>query len=531
MSLWSRSRRSAGRVRERGEVEQGFGASAYARLAGNINLASARARARGRPIIAGVTVPVAPEIDLLECVASAREPGEFWSSVDQPARDCRALASLGVAVRVQACGTDRFTRIAEKCAAALDAAEVDDLADDPGAPAGAGAAWIGGFSFHQDGPHSDAWRAMPAADFILPSVAIVRHGGECPVARLTVNVHVAPDDHAADLLAQVESLVDRLGLNESEGASGLSGGLEHSSKRSCELEIKPEPTRDLESAAERSPPFDIAASVAATATAEHYQQAVERATEMIAAGELEKIVLAREVLLRRREPIDVVAALRELRERFPQCTTFALGYPATTFLGSSPELLIRREGRRASTMALAGSASRGDDAEQDERLGAKLLESVKDNREHAIVVRRIERTLGRLSAWVAVGERPELVKVKNIQHLATPIRAQLTEPRPAIELAGMLHPTPAVGGEPWSVAGPAIKSLEGFDRGWYAGGVGWMDQLEDGEFHVALRSALIDGSSARLFAGAGIVADSDPATELAETETKLDALLPVLSSC
>jgi salicylate biosynthesis isochorismate synthase/menaquinone-specific isochorismate synthase len=182
-------------------------------------------------------------------------------------------------------------------------------------------------------------------------------------------------------------------------------------------------------------------------------------------------------------------------------------------------------------MSLAGSMRRGEDDETDRHLGKQLLESEKDNQEHAIVTRRIERTLGRLSAWVAVGERPELIKMKNIQHLATPIRAQLTEPRPVIELAGLLHPTPAVGGEPWPQVAPAIKSLEGFDRGWYTGGVGWMDQLEDGEFHVALRSALLDGSQARLFAGAGIVADSDPAAELAETEVKLQALLPVLRDC
>lgn len=121
------------------------------------------------------------------------------------------------------------------------------------------------------------------------------------------------------------------------------------------------------------------------------------------------------------------------------------------------------------------------------------------------------------------------MKFKNIQHLATPIRAQLTEPRPVIELAGFLHPTPAVGGEPWGDVRDRIKALEGFDRGWYTGGVGWTDLFEDGEFHVALRSALIEGSQARLFAGCGIVGDSDPAAELAETETKLQALLPVLA--
>ncbi|MFY9487335.1 MAG: isochorismate synthase [Solirubrobacterales bacterium] len=503
MPLWSRSRRTGGRARDRtaaAEVESGFGPVAYSRLASRVDAAVGKARLRGSAVVAGVTVPVSPGIDPLARVALAREAGEVWSVFEQPARSQRAAASLGVAARVRAVGPGRFDSLAAQCATALDGAEVDDLADDPDAPSGAGTTWIGGFSFYDDGPHADAWRELPSAELVLPQVAIVRRGGARPAARMTINVQVQPDDQAADLLARVERLIERIALDrELPLPSGTGDGGD--------------------------------GSVSATAAPEHYEHAVSRATEMIGAGELEKVVLAREVLLRRGSAIDVWSALRTLRERFPECTTFAIGRAESAFIGASPELLIRREGRRASTMALAGSARRAADPEMDEHLGSRLLTSVKDNLEHVIVVRRIERTLGRLSAWVAVGERPELIKVKNIQHLATPIRAQLTEPHPAIELAGMLHPTPAVGGEPWPVAGGAIRSLEGFDRGWYAGGVGWMDQLEDGEFHVALRSALIEGASARLFVGAGIVADSDPATELAETETKLEALLPVLSFC
>ncbi|MGZ5420091.1 MAG: chorismate-binding protein, partial [Solirubrobacterales bacterium] len=125
---------------------------------------------------------------------------------------------------------------------------------------------------------------------------------------------------------------------------------------------------------------------------------------------------------------------------------------------------------------------------------------------------------------------PGVIKVANIQHLATPIRAQLAEPRSAVELAGLLHPTPAVGGEPGEAALAAIDELEDMDRGWYAGPVGWMDAAEDGEFCVALRSALLRDRTAHLYAGAGIVADSDPAAELAETELKLEALLPILTA-
>jgi salicylate biosynthesis isochorismate synthase/menaquinone-specific isochorismate synthase len=131
--------------------------------------------------------------------------------------------------------------------------------------------------------------------------------------------------------------------------------------------------------------------------------------------------------------------------------------------------------------------------------------------------------------WVAAADEPALVRVQNVQHLATPIRAQLAEPRPALELAGLLHPTPAVGGEPREGAATLIPALEGLDRGWYAGPVGWTDANEDGEFCVALRCALLRGAEARLYAGVGVVRDSDPAAELAETEIKLGALLPVLS--
>ena len=143
-------------------------------------------------------------------------------------------------------------------------------------------------------------------------------------------------------------------------------------------------------------------------------------------------------------------------------------------------------------------------------------------------IRRIVRRLRSHSVWVEPAPEPGLVKIANIQHLATPIHAQLAESRSAVELAGLLHPTPAVGGEPWERA-RALVGLEQLDRGWYAGPVGWMDSTEDGEFCVALRCALIEGRSAHCYAGGGVVADSDPESELAETEVKLQALLPALT--
>jgi salicylate biosynthesis isochorismate synthase/menaquinone-specific isochorismate synthase len=218
-----------------------------------------------------------------------------------------------------------------------------------------------------------------------------------------------------------------------------------------------------------------------------------------------------------------------LRSAFGSCFVFCAGRGESAFVAASPELLVRREGLRASTVALAGSTRRSADPAVDDHLAEQLMRSDKDREEQAIVTRRIARALRPHAVWVAAPDEPAIVKVANIQHLATPIRAQLTHPRSAVELAGLLHPTPAVGGEPHAAAAPRIPALEGLDRGWYAGAVGWTDLAEDGEFCVALRCALLRGPVAHLYAGCGIVRDSVPAEELAETEVKLQALLPLLS--
>jgi salicylate biosynthesis isochorismate synthase len=256
---------------------------------------------------------------------------------------------------------------------------------------------------------------------------------------------------------------------------------------------------------------------------------VAAAAQRIRAGELEKTVLAREVTVDSPSAHDAAALHGALRELFPACFCFCVGSPEGAFCGASPELLVRRRGAGAATVALAGSARRSADPSVDDHLGEQLRRSEKERIEHGIVARRIERTLRPHSVWVEAAPEPGLVRVANIQHMATPIRAQLADSRSAIELAELLHPTPAVGGEPRDAALAAIDELEGIDRGWYAGPVGWMDAAEDGEFCVALRSALLRDRRAHLYAGAGIVADSDPAAELAETEVKLGAILPLLA--
>ncbi len=360
-------------------------------------------------------------------------------------------------------------------------------------PAGAGAVWVGGFAFDADGGGTSPWSSLAPASMVLPELSICRSRGEVFV---TVNALVQPGDDADAVAAPLEA---RLASLRDEPLPLLD----------------PHPTSRVEITSVRPPG--------------EFERMISVATERIGAGEMSKVVLAREVLAKASAAHDPAAVFGALREQFGSCFCFCCGTPEAAFIGASPELLLRRSGASVSTVALAGSTRRSSDPAVDDHLGEQLLRSDKDRREQAIVAERIGRTLRPHAVWVEAASEPEIVKVANIQHMATPIVAQLAEPHSAVELAGILHPTPAVGGEPLEPAVAAIAEMEQMDRGWYAGPVGWMDATEDGEFCVALRSALLRDREARLYAGVGVVAGSDPAAELAETEIKLQALLPLLS--
>jgi len=460
-----------------------------ARLRKRLERAIRRAR-RGRAdgVLAALTVGVAHDVDPSAVVLMSRRAQDSWLCTEQPEREGAALAALGCVVALEARGTDRFAQVAARWRALA-----ADALCDPADGAGAGLIAAGGFAFAPDGGASPPWKGFAPASLHVPAVALARRGEE---VRLTVAALARPDDTADELLAAIE-------------------------QRLAELRNAPLPLLDPDPVGRYE--------VAAATPPEHYEGAVARAVERIRAGALEKIVLAREVQVHAPAAHDPAAVFGVLREGFPSCFVFCAGRGESAFLAASPELLIRREGMRASTLALAGSTRRSADPSVDDHLGEQLLRSDKDCREQAIVARRIEQALRPHSVWVAAGEEPVLAKMANIQHLATPIRAQLAKPIGAVRLAGLLHPTPAVGGEPFAAAAPLIPALEGLDRGWYAGPVGWTDTNEDGEFCVALRCALLTGAVARCYAGVGVVRDSDPAAELAETDIKLAALLPVLA--
>jgi isochorismate synthase len=264
--------------------------------------------------------------------------------------------------------------------------------------------------------------------------------------------------------------------------------------------------------------------------AREWQATVARFAGAVGRGRLDKAVLARRVDLDADGPIDVPAALRRLEATAPESTIFAVGRGTRTFLGATPERLVRSEGREFRTVAMAGSIRRGTDAAEDERLAAELLASEKDREEQAVVVEMLRETLTPVTDRLEIARRPSVVRLRHIQHLATEVRGRLTEPAGIVGLVERLHPTPAVGGAPRELALELIAEGEPLERGWYAGPVGWLDPRGDGEFVVAIRSGVVDGRTASLFAGCGIVADSDPGREWEESLIKLRALATALGT-
>jgi salicylate biosynthesis isochorismate synthase/menaquinone-specific isochorismate synthase len=442
----------------------------------------------GRPLVTA-TVELGDEVDPAAIAFGSRRAADRWFCWEQPDTGF-ALGGVGSALEVVSRGEGRFDEVAADCIRSGHdrlAVEPDEL------PPGAGPVWACGFAFAPHGGSEAVWSSLPPALAVLPEVAVARSRGR---AFLTACAALEPGADPGERLERIRgrlASLDEAPLTPADPQPGAAIGI-----------------------AGRQPP-------------ERYEEIVATAVERIRSGTVGKVVLARELTVEAASARDPGALHGALRDLFPSCFCFCFGTPEAAFAGASPELLIRRSGPVAATVALAGTTSRSADPAVDDHLGEAMLRSPKVRDEHGIVVRRIERTLRPHSVWVHAEGEPFVVKVGNLQHLATPIRAQLAESHSAVELAGLLHPTPAIGGEPREPAVALIRELEGIDRGWYTGPIGWMDAAEDGEFCVGLRSALLRDREAHLFAGCGIVAESDPAAELQESELKFEVLLPLLA--
>jgi salicylate biosynthesis isochorismate synthase len=381
--------------------------------------------------------------------------------LEQPARG-RAIVAVGAAAELTGAGACRFTSAAEQARTARVSASGEAPPDAP--------LWLGGFAFRAgEAPPGSPWRRFGELRFVLPRVLLLRHGGRSWLA------HAAPDAAEADAL--------------------------------------------LLRALRASPLAPSAGGPRIVRPGGGYRRLVARALDAIAKGELDKVVAARSLALAGAVP-PLGRLLAALRREQPAATLYAVapGFASAAFLGATPERLARVSGRDVEAQALAGTAPAG---------GARaLFASAKERAEHACVVADLAAALAPLCERVAHAATPRARAVGGLVHLETPVRARLAEDGLGLlDVAARLHPSAAVCGAPRAEASRWLAAHEGLVRGWYAGGVGWLDASGGGELFTALRCALLAPGRAELFAGAGIVAGSTPAAEQRETRLKLRALL------
>lgn len=380
------------------------------------------------------------------------------------------MAGLGTAWRATATGRDRFVSLRDALA---------DVGDDTLK------AFVG-FSFLPDGPKTDTWTGYEAAEVFIPRITI--DGGDGG-ARLTIAVPEHEDPEATlELLASMRRptwiAVDDTG--------------DHS------IESHPHVTE--------------------------YASSVATAIDAIRGGALEKVVLARSVIVNSSEPVAILRVFRQLVAQYPQCYTFAWKSGDAVFMGASPELLADVRGTALHSNPLAGSIKRGEGKGTDTALGESLLNSAKDKEEHRLVVDDLATRLAPLVDELSVPQAPSLKKMASVQHLSTEISGTLANGLGVMDVVRAVHPTPAVGGVERDDAISFIDRTEQIDRGWYTGGIGWMNSAGDGAIAIGLRCGLVRGGLTQLFAGAGIVADSQPEAELTETRLKLKPLLNLLAT-
>jgi menaquinone-specific isochorismate synthase len=261
---------------------------------------------------------------------------------------------------------------------------------------------------------------------------------------------------------------------------------------------------------------------------EEWIDAVKKTIENIRKGKFDKVVLAREARLSFADAIDPSVVLQQLREQQPFSYIFAFEQEGQCFIGASPEQLVKKEKDTCYSICLAGSIRRGKTLQEDEQLGKWLMNDEKNLREHQFVVQMIKEAIEAVCKRVQIPSSPQLLKLQHIQHLYTPVIGEKCRAASVLSIVEQMHPTPALGGTPREKAIKEIREAEPLDRGWYAAPIGWMDAEGNGEFAVAIRSGLLQGKEASIFAGCGVVVDSDPMSEYEETKVKFTPMLSAL---
>lgn len=469
------------------------------RLRAVLEEARRRARERGRPVVASAVFP-APPIDPLLVFARGEGVARdrlFWA---RP-RAGYSMAGVGSASTLAATASAEDEGAARAFEPIWRRLCSDAVVDAPADTFGVGPLLTGGFAFDPQRPSTPPWSEFASGGkLVLPRYLLTVVDG---AHWLTVNAVV-------------------------EANSYLDAELEQARLALPQLLARPGPAEGPEA---RPHGTGTAVHVAESVDADAWKGLVRSVADEISRSgqDLEKVVLARAVTLRSPDgPFDEVGAVRRLRTDFPSCFVFAFASDGHCFLGATPERLVRLRDKLVSTMCLAGSIRRGATEAEDRELGDALLASEKERHEHALVVRGLRAALAEVCDEIAPVSTPVLLKVRNVQHLLTTVVGRVKDGRTILDVVHYLHPTAAVGGLPSETALRVIREREGLDRGWYAGPIGWLDARGEGEFAVALRCALVRDDQATLFAGCGIVADSDPQAEYAESRLKLQPMLQAL---
>jgi menaquinone-specific isochorismate synthase len=442
----------------------------------------------GRPQLVSISLAV-DHLDPLAVLESIFEPSELHFYAERPAQGF-AVAGAEAVIEFTAAGPDRFVAARDRIAQIL----TDTIAVGPLDEPFAGPYFFFANSFGHEAP-TDA--AFPALRFFVPRWQVARMGDS------TVAV--------ANLLIPPGAPVDLIAAKVWKAHEKFRAFDYRSARR------KDRPSAPKE-----------ATEIGGDGV---YQRAVADALAEIDRGDYRKVVLARARKLTTPEEFHPLGVLNHLRQHYPACYAFSIANGrGQSFIGASPERLVRVAAGRMHTEALAGSAPRGESASEDAAFAQALLHSEKDLREHRLVLESIARRVADLGLKLEHASQPRVLGLANVQHLHLPISANLPAGVHLLDLIARLHPTPAVGGTPREPAVAAIARLESFSRGLYAGPQGWVDHRGGGEFFVGIRSALVDGRTATVYAGAGIVAGSSPEKEFAETELKFKALVGALTN-
>lgn len=439
--------------------------------------------------VASITLEV-KHIDPLAVLESILEPDELHFYLEHPVAE-ESVAGAEAIIEKSFSGPQRFSKVREFSQSILDHTIAVGEMDIPfGGPH-----FFVGFTFFDDAESEDFF---PPATIFLPRWQVSHCKG---IYSAVANILVEPQ-------SELEPMADKV----------LSAHAKFSAF-DYEESVVSNPTENR-----------VQARITEVGGEVAFEVAVRVGLERIASGKYQKIVLARAVDIVSDLPFDPLSSLNHLRNKFHDCHAFSMANGLEqSFIGATPERLLRVRGKELFTEAIAGSGPRGPTARDDARFARELLGSEKDLLEHDLVVDSIRRRLRSLGIEPEISERPHLLQLSNVQHLRSPIYAEIPEEIHILDILASLHPTPAVGGTPREAAIPDIREIENFDRGLYAGAIGWFDYKGDGEIIVAIRSALIDGCRARVYAGNGIVSGSDPEREKHETDLKLQALLEALT--